>query len=44
MAFCGVGLTFNFLAPERDRYRNKEIRTEQVDKKEDEEEEEADKT
>lgn len=39
-AVCGIGITGNFLNTNNERYRNREIRTEQVEKKEDEEIEE----
>ena len=37
LAACGIGITGNFLSTNRERYMDKEIRTERVDKKEDEE-------
>jgi hypothetical protein len=39
LAAFGVGLAGNFLNNNRERYMNSEIRTEQVSKKEDEEDE-----
>ena len=39
LGFCGVGLTGNFLNNNRERYMDKEIKIEQVDKKEAEENE-----
>jgi len=40
LASCGIGITGAFLQGNRERCMNKEIRIEQVDKKEDEESEE----
>jgi len=39
LAVCGLGVTGGFPDVHRERYLNKEITTEQVDKKEDEDEE-----
>jgi flagellar basal body-associated protein FliL len=41
LASFGMGITGNFLSNNRERYMNNEIRTEQVDKKEDEEDSES---
>lgn len=38
LAACGLSITGSFLTGARERYMDKEIRTEQVDKKEEEDE------
>jgi hypothetical protein len=40
LALCGVPIVGNFLNDNRERYTDNEIRTERVDKKDDEENEE----
>lgn len=44
LACMGIGITGHFLPTNRDKYRDAEIRVEQVDKREDEEEAEEDKS
>jgi hypothetical protein len=44
LAAFGIGITGNFLNSNRERYMDKEIRTEQVGKKEEEENEDKEKT
>jgi hypothetical protein len=44
LAVFGIGITGNFLNSNRERYMDKEIRTEQVEKKEEEENEDKEKT
>jgi hypothetical protein len=39
LAVFGIGLTGNFLNPNRERYMDREIKTEQVEKKDENEEE-----
>ena len=43
LAFSGIGITGNFLNANRERYMDRQIKTEQVEKREDEEDDDKEK-